>query len=167
MIYILDTNFFIQAHRVNYPLDVVISFWNKFKDLSLGGDTLISIDKVQNELNHSTHPDQLATWCAQNLPDGFFKDSSIAINEYTKIVNWAVSHQTYNQNAKSEFLASGEADAFLVAYALTDPSNFTLITHEVSNPYIKNRIKIPEVCDKFNIKYCNTIEMFRRLEQTF
>lgn len=32
--YIVDTNFFIQAHRLNYPLDIAISYWKKVKDWS-------------------------------------------------------------------------------------------------------------------------------------
>ncbi|MEX0771303.1 MAG: DUF4411 family protein, partial [Balneolaceae bacterium] len=33
-VYVLDTNIFIQAHRVTYPLDVATSFWNALKKLA-------------------------------------------------------------------------------------------------------------------------------------
>ena len=48
-VYVLDSNFFIQAHRVSYPLDIAFSFWNKVKQLADEG-RIISIDKVKNEL---------------------------------------------------------------------------------------------------------------------
>ena len=44
--FIVDSNFFIQAHRSIYPLDVVQSFWLKVKILSQNG-TIVSIDKVK------------------------------------------------------------------------------------------------------------------------
>lgn len=168
MIYILDANFFIQAHRAHYPLDVVVSFWKKFQSLSstsIDDHYLISIDKIQSELNHKQ--DELSNWCQKNLQSGFFKNSSVAMNEYSKVVQWASTHSTYTNAAKSEFLASTEADAFLVAYALTNPSDYTIVTHETSRPNIIKRIKLPEVCDAFGIKYCNTIEMFRQLKVKF
>ena len=48
-IYLVDSNFFIQAHRVTYPLDVVTSFWSKVKKLAIDGK-IISIDKVKGEI---------------------------------------------------------------------------------------------------------------------
>jgi hypothetical protein len=41
-IFVADSNFFIQAHRVNYPLDVAMGFWEKIKKMAYTG-TLISI----------------------------------------------------------------------------------------------------------------------------
>ncbi|TXI93632.1 MAG: DUF4411 family protein [Neisseriales bacterium] len=60
MIYLLDANFFIQSHRDNYPLDVVVSFWGKFKEISEKG-IVLSIDKIYNELNSDPkNPDALS-----------------------------------------------------------------------------------------------------------
>lgn len=47
--YIVDSNFFIQAHRMYYPLDVMPSFWQRVMDLADTG-RIISIDKVRNEI---------------------------------------------------------------------------------------------------------------------
>ncbi len=48
-IYLVDSNFFIQAHRAIYPLYIATGFWNKVKMLADKG-TIFSIDKVKNEL---------------------------------------------------------------------------------------------------------------------
>jgi hypothetical protein len=48
-VYIVDSNFFIQAHRDTYPLDVAYSFWDKVKQLAATGK-IISIDKVKDEI---------------------------------------------------------------------------------------------------------------------
>jgi len=42
-----------------------------------------------------------------------------------------------------------------------------IVTHEISQPDRKNRIKIPEPCNHFNVDFFNTIEMFREIGQTF
>jgi hypothetical protein len=42
-IYVVDSNFFIQAHRVSYPLDVAFSFWNKVKQLAEEGKIITFI----------------------------------------------------------------------------------------------------------------------------
>jgi len=81
-VYVIDSNFFIQAHRTNYPLDIAFSFWNKVKDLAAAG-TIISIDKVKAELYDKN--DELEEWCKANLPKGFFKPTNKVINEYGQV----------------------------------------------------------------------------------
>lgn len=164
-VYIVDTNFFIQAHRETYPLDVAYSFWNKVKELAIGGK-IISIDKVRDEIYNKN--DALEHWCRQNLPEDFFKDTSDVLNEYQRVVGWAVSKSShYSQNALNEFLAADEADAFLVAYAMKDIASRTLVTQEVSRPEMKVKIKIPEPCLIFNVRFVRAMDVFRELDETF
>ncbi len=49
-LYVLDTNFFIQAHRAFYPLDIAKSFWNTITELA-ADEKIISIDKVKAEID--------------------------------------------------------------------------------------------------------------------
>lgn len=164
-IYVVDSNFFIQAHRATYPLDIAKSFWLKVQLLAQSV-TIISIDKVKKELFDKN--DALEDWCKSNLPDDFFHDTSTALSEYRQISSWAVSKSDhYSPNAINQFLNVDEADAFLVAYVLKDLQNKALVTHEVSDPKRKNKIKIPEPCNHFGIRYLNTIETFRELGITF
>ena len=48
-IFVVDSNFFIQAHRITYPLDVAKGFWDKINKMAHAG-TIISLDKVKSEL---------------------------------------------------------------------------------------------------------------------
>ena len=163
--YVVDSNFFIQAHRATYPLDVATSFWTKVRELAKAG-TIISIDKVKKELFDKN--DDLEDWCVNNLPADFFKNSSSALDKYGQISAWVISRNShYLPQAINEFLDADEADAFLIAYALADVRNRILITHEVSQPEKRKKIKIPEPCDAFGVKYMNTIQMFRELGITF
>jgi hypothetical protein len=161
--YLLDTNIFIQAHRVSYPFDIFPSFWEKIIELAERGN-IISIDKVKMEIcDKSSHQDELSVWCTTNLKDDFFVDTSIYIDRYTDIINWAVSSSLhYTQNAIDEFLQTDLADPWLIAYA--KENDVVIVTYEKSNPQAKGRIKIPEPCKHFNIKYISIIEMFRELK---
>jgi Domain of unknown function (DUF4411) len=164
-VYVVDSNFFIQAHRVNYPLDIAFSFWNKVKELAESGK-IISIDKVKSELYDKN--DALEDWCKANLPEVFFKSTDEVMAEYGRVSTWAISmNHHYLPNALNEFLDADEADAFLVAYSLADSSNRIIVTQEISQPNRKNKIKIPEVCNPINVRFLNTIEMFRELGETF
>ena len=161
--FVVDSNFFIQAHRATYPLDVVVSFWRKIAQLALEGK-IISIDKVKNEIYQND--DELRKWCITNLPDVFFKDTSRVIPEYTQVVNWAVSRKShFQQKALDEFLDADEADAWLISYSIANHN--TIITQEILQPEKKNKIKIPDACIPFRIHYMNTIEMFRQLGEQF
>lgn len=164
-VYVLDSNFFIQAHRSHYPIDVAAGFWNKVRLLAAQG-SIVSIDKVKSELYDKN--DALEEWCIDNLPEDFFKDSSDVMDLYQQVTLWAVSKsEHYLPQALNEFLDADEADAFLVAYCLADPMNRFVVTHETSEPNRKNKIKIPDACIALNVTYVNTIEMFRKLGETF
>ena len=162
-VYVVDSNFFIQAHRVIYPLDVAVSFWDKVIQLA-NEEKIISIDKVKNELYQND--DELKTWCENNLPSSFFKETSDVITQYERVVSWAMSKSGhYQQRALEEFLHADEADAWMVAYCLK--YSYTITTYEKSQPERKSKIKIPEPSDDLSISYVDTIEMFRRLEIQF
>lgn len=62
-------------------------------------------------------------------------------------------------------LAEGDdLDAWIIAYAKAN--NATVVTHEVSAPK-STKVKIPDVCDYFDIKHINTFEMLQRLGVVF
>lgn len=83
--YVLDTNFFVQAHRMHYPFDIFPSFWNKVKELAEVG-VIVSLDKVRNELVHNK--DHLTDWIETNLPKDFFQSSEVVINQYSAVASW-------------------------------------------------------------------------------
>ena len=161
--FLLDSNFFIQAYRLHYPLDVVPGFWLKVKELAENG-TIISVDKVQQEIFQNK--DDLTAWCSDNLPMDFFKNTSVVLPSYIEVVNWANSKAGhYKPSALNEFLDADEADAWLVSYAKAHGNK--LVTHEVGDPAGRKKIKIPDAAAPFGIKCYTTIEMFRELKQAF
>ena len=164
--YLLDSNFFIQAHRSIYPLDIVPSFWNKTQDLASRG-IIVSLDKVKAEIyDNISHEDDLKEWCTAHLDDDFFESSEQALSNYIRIVQWVNSMSNhFNERAIQDFLETDLADPWLVAHAMKN--NLTVVTYEVSQPDRKNKVKIPEVCNKFGVEYMDTIKMLRELQESF
>ena len=157
----VDTNYFIQAHRIHYPMDVVPGFWTKTKELADSG-RVVSIDKVKVEI--FKYEDQLRQWCIDNLPTGFFMDTTSSIAEYIEITNWANS-KNYTHTALANFMDSKNADAYLIAHCMKN--HCTLVTHEISAPDSKKNIKIPDACLAKGVDFVNTIGMFRKLGERF
>ncbi|MBS1902732.1 MAG: DUF4411 family protein [Bacteroidetes bacterium] len=164
-VYVVDSNFFIEAHRRSYPLDVATGFWAKVKQLADQG-TILSIDKVKHEIFKKE--DALKDWCEQNLDPGFFRDSGDSLAKYAEVIRWASSMAThYKPSALLEFLDADEADAWLVAFSLVEPNERIIVTYEVSDPNNRKKIKISEACVSCGAQYINPIEMFRRLGERF
>jgi len=162
--YIVDSNFFIQAHRETYPIDVVSSFWHKIKQLASDGK-IISIDKVHAEICDNSS-DILSIWCKDNLMKEFFLNSASVTGQYTQVVQAAERRiPAYNKRAKDEFYDAKEADAWLIAHAMALGS--TIVTHEVSKPDKIGKVKIPDICNMLGIKTITTIQMFRELGEKF
>ena len=94
-IFILDTNFFIQSHRITYPLDVAEGFWKKVIKIS-NENKVISIDKVKNEIYKND--DELSRWIEDNLQAEFFHSTNTpeVLSSYAKIVNWANSKNNFS-----------------------------------------------------------------------
>lgn len=160
--YIIDANILIQAYRKYYTLDVFVSFWEKIKHLA-DTEVICSIDKVKNEI--IPNGDDLSLWCIKQLPSSFFINSSSFIVEYSTVIRSVSNLNKYTKSAISEFSDSNIADAFLVASAmsLSVVDKYVLVTEEVSDPRRIKRVKIPDVCSMFNVRWINTIEMFKEL----
>ncbi len=158
--FLLDANFFIEAYRKGFPMDVIPSFWVKLKELADAGK-IISLDKVKDEIYKNE--DELKFWCEANLPASFFKDSSEVLDAYKEVVQWAYSKREnpYSQSALDVFMEADAADAWLVAYALKHKQ--PLVTNEVAAPESKKSIKIPDACRSFGVQTFQPMEMLRAL----
>lgn len=157
--FLLDSNFFIEAYRTSYPFDVVPTFWIKVKELAEQGK-IISIDKVKKELLQNK--DELSDWIIDNLTEDFFKDTTTVVPNYATLTGWVYSKsEQYSATAISEFLDVDEADAWLVAFAMTYGNH--IVTHEVSKPNSKSRVMLPDAANPFNVICIKTVDLFRAL----
>lgn len=159
MIYLLDTNVFIQSQRRHYGMDLAPGFWD-FLDQGLADKSLLSIESVYGELvpKKKEDYDPLAEWVEKR------KRSFVSLDSKTqtcmkKIAKWVMSpERIYKPAAQAEFL-KGIADYPLIAFAMAH--GVVLVTEEVSEPNCKKKVKIPDVCIAFGVEYTDTFSMMR------
>ena len=158
--YILDTNIFIEAKRRYYAFDLCPGFWDSLVYHNRMGN-IESIDRVKKELLEGKG--DLAAWC-KKVPGMFAStDSEPVLTVYRDIIQWAQDQGRFTDAAKSEFARS--EDAWVISYAKAN--NAFVVTHEVPAPKSKKGVKIPDVCNYFNVECENTFDMLQKLEVVF
>lgn len=155
--YALDANVLINFHRNFYPFDIAPAFWRQL--IEKGNFKVILLDKIKNEIY--SNEDQLSEWLKTNEVSFATKKSGDAniLPNYTKILASIMDNQQYKESAKSEF--ASVADSWLCALALT--YDHVIVTQETYEPHIKRRVKIPNVCNEFNITYINLQQFVREI----
>ncbi|NEQ51014.1 MAG: DUF4411 family protein [Leptolyngbya sp. SIO3F4] len=159
MAYLLDANIFIQAKNEYYGFDLCPGFWNWLEQKSKAGE-VFSIENVKKELTDGQ--DELSDWAKQKNSDFFLPFDAHAGVIMGSISDW-VQNSDYKDNAKRDFLSV--ADPWLIAYAKAH--NHTVVSHEVFNPLERRRIRIPVVCNAFQVPYLRTFAMLRQEEASF
>lgn len=152
--YIIDSSSLIELNRHN-PLDVFPSIWEKLK-LLINKGILISPKEVLYEIIEND--DQLAKW-AKNQNKLFKDPTQKQIEILKKILKECPSLVKEDRRH--------DADTWVIALALemaTDsqttltPIKRIVVTEETLRG---DRIKIPFVCQKYNIESINIVDMFR------
>ena len=158
--YLLDANIFIAAWRDHYPIDLYPGFWDCI-ERSSREDILSSIDRVRDEI---TDPADLDAWLKRHWRDSFFSTRILEITRaFADMQKWVQYNTQFLPAAKHEFAQA--ADGWLAAFAKVH--NAIVVTNEVFDPRVKRRVPLPNLCKRFGIDYCNTIDMLRGLGVTF
>jgi hypothetical protein len=152
--YLLDANVYVQAYQKYYAFDIAPKFWQALERLA-HERRVISIDRIRSELEAQTDP--LSTWACTACGHAFESTNDQAVfAAYAEMVNW-VQSRDFTPAAKSEF--SSVADGWLAATAKA--RGYTVVTHEISEPNRKSRVKIPDLCKQFDVECVNGFEMLR------
>lgn len=158
MVYLADTNVFIQAKNYYYGFDIVPQFWDWLLEVAEQGKLKIPPEIIAELLAGSTQ-DELTRWITANRD----------VLEFTQ----PLSRQHLNRVWKTGYaanLSAGEEnkignDAFLIAHAYFDKQKLRIVTMESSRPRATraNR-KIPDVCATLGITCINTFKLIRELK---
>lgn len=133
MIYILDTNFFVDAHRVHFPIATTPDFWTWLT--SLAGSGVIAVPKeVYDEI---TGEDDLAQWLDKHKT-GLVHSTGTYIQSMPPVMSAYGSTDDVT-------LEKLKADPFVIAHALTVKG--CVVTREIpSNATAPQNKKIPSIC---------------------
>lgn len=152
--FLIDSNVFINAKYFHYNFNYCKMFWDYLVDLHKN-DIVFTINSVKKEL--MAKPDEISHWINHEVPASFFLDEMSSMANYAKLMNWSQKLDVIDK-AKEDFASQSKADAFLIAHAMTH--NFSIITHERSQPGAKKRIMIPNAADAHGV---NTLTIYEFL----
>lgn len=152
MIYLLDSNLFIQAKNEYYGFNICPGFWTWLVKMNRQRK-VFSIKQVYDEL--VGFEDDLSEW-VKKRGASFFLHQNSHILEAHKIVAATIQGGGYTEAAIRIFMDC--ADPMLVAHALANRINSTVVTHESRK---KGSIKIPRLCDDLGIKCITTFQMLQ------
>ena len=162
--YLVDSDVFITAKNLYYAFDLCPGFWKSVVHHHREA-RVFSVDRVRSELLAGHKTEDLVRWVRDEVPDGFFVpvDTGAVVGAYTDIMLWVQRHPRFFDQAKAKF-ATG-ADGWLVAYARVHDA--IVVTNEQSAPASRREIKLPDVCDQFEVEHGNTFAMLRALNVRF
>lgn len=177
MVYLLDSNVFIEAKNNYYRFEFCPAFWEWIERAHAQG-TVYSVRQVEDELLAMN--DELTSWI-KRLPSSFFwePDPAIIVNHFLLVSAWVdqaeyeqmikdvvittvewgqmLSLEYYEQHAKDEFLQS--ADYYLVVIAAAN--GCAVVTHKVPAPRSKGRIRITDVCAALGVECMTVFDMLK------
>ncbi len=157
MIYLLDANVLIRAHEDYYPLDGVPQFWNWLLQAAVAGHLKMPME-IHAEIAISTG--DLGSWAR----DQSVIDSLVLPEEVDPALLNQVLELGYGPELTEADIEKIGRDGFLVAYALADVNNRTVITKENSKPSAqKGNRKIPDVCDAVGVVWKRDFPVFKQL----
>lgn len=152
-----DANVFIEASRRYYAFDIAANFWDGIIQHVMA-DRILIVDVIKKEIEKGK--DELKDWSETNLNKVVSSEVAETIKSYSEILAWVQAQDQFFDYAKSEFAAV--ADGWLIAHAKAN--SLIVVTHETFQRDVKKRVPIPNVCQAFDISYCNTFEMMRSLD---
>ena len=159
MLYLLDANVLIDASRDYYPFRRVPEFWDWLIDRATQGQVKIPLEIFEEIL--AGRDDDLTRWLNDNR-DALLLDENV---EETLVAR--VTNQGYAPGLTEEEVERVGRDPFLIAYALGDPDQRTVVTTEVSKPKKQRANRhIPDVCDDLDVLHCNTYQFIEDLDFT-
>ena len=159
--YLVDSDVFITAKNLYYSFAICPGFWKSMIHHHRQG-RVFSIDRVRSELLAGHKTEDLVRWVTDEVPEGFF----VPVDTDAVVRTWDDVGSTPSgvfRPAKAKF-ATG-ADGWLVAHARVH--GITVVTNEQSAPESRREIKLPDVCDQFEVRRDNTFTMLRALNVHF
>ena len=157
--YCLDANVFIQAKNGPYDMDIVPSFW-EFLDDQADAKAICSSKVVYEEL--AAGGDALADWAKARKDGGMFVEPDGKIQAvFGDIADYVI--EKYASHQAQHFLDG--ADPWIIAQAKVRGD--VVVTHEKLVNDESTKVKIPNICVQFGVKYVDTYKMLRELGARF
>ena len=157
MLYLLDANVLIAAHRDYYPIERVPEFWEWLLDRGANRRAVIPIEVYEEIV--AGKGDTLTKWLKLH------RDVMLLDEDADRALVSGVTVSGYAPDLSDEELERIGADPFLIAYAYADPEGRMVVTTEHSRPSRTGANRhVPDVCRDLSVLCCNTFEFIRALD---
>ena len=154
----IDSDILMRAKNEAYAFDIAPGFWEIIKRNASAGK-LACPTLVYDEIARGG--DELTSWANAERKTKLFVEPNRDTQALAKdLANYIEKNFEPPQAA---FFLKG-ADIWVIAAALNDQG--TVVTHEVLVGPESKRVKIPNICSKFGVKYMDCYEMLRELKET-
>lgn len=160
MLYLLDANILITANSTYYPIDQIPEFWSWMRYQAMSNRIKIPREIMDEIKEGRRDDDPLLDWI-----DSDDTEAALVLDE---VVDAALVRQIvaegYARDLKDDEVEKIGRDPFLIAYALADPVNRTVVTIETSRRSAQraNR-KVPDVCQSVGVLSCGPFILNRAL----
>lgn len=158
-LYIVDSNVLITAKNIHYSMDFCEGFW-EFISKAIQNDKIYIIDHIYKELTR-TKEDELSSWIQENIDKSKILNTQDEETQkvYIDIVNHVNDNPLFKETGKRSFL--DVADPWIIAKAKTFNAQVVTLEKRVASSSAK--IKIPNICEHFEVPYLDTYELMRRM----
>jgi hypothetical protein len=160
VLFLLDANVLITANSTYYPLDQVPEFWGWVHHQAESNRLKIPREIMEEIKAGRKDDDPLLDWiCIPEIESALLLDELVDV----ALVQHVVSTGYAADLSDDEVEKIGRAP-FLIAYALADPAERTVVTTEVSRPSAQrvNR-KVLDVCQNLGAINCGPFALNRAL----
>ena len=160
MIYLLDANVLITANSTYYPIDQIPEFWDWLLDQATSNRIEIPREIMEEIKAGRKDNDPLLDWiCTAKVEAAFLLDEVVDVVLVQRVVTIG-----YAPDLRGDEVEKIGRDPFLIAYALADPANRTVVTTEVSRSSAQraNR-KVPDVCQAVGTASCGPFALNKAL----
>lgn len=160
MLYLLDANVLITANSNYYPIDQIPEFWDWVHHQAASNRIKIPREIMEEIKAGRKDDDPLLDWiCAAEIEAALLLDEAVNVSLVQQVVS-----KGYATDLRDDEVEKIGRDPFLIAYALADPTNRTVVTIEVSRPSAQraNR-KVPDVCQAVGAASCGPFVLNKAL----
>lgn len=160
MLYLLDANVLITANSTYYPRDQIPEFWDWVHDQAASDRIKIPREIMEEIKAGRKDDDPLLDWIrTAEIGAALLLDDAIDATLLQHVVTAG-----YAPDLRDDEIEKLGRDPFLIAYALVDPTQRTVVTTEVSRPSAQraNR-RVPDVCEAVGVECCGPFALNKAL----
>jgi hypothetical protein len=160
VLYLLDANVLITANSNYYPIDQIPEFWSWLHHQATSGRIKIPREIMEEIEAGRKDDDPLLDWISTpEIKAALLLHETVDVALVQHVVSTA-----YAPDLRDDEVEKIGRDPFLIAYALADPADRTVVTIEISKPSAQraNR-KVPDVCQAVGAASCGPFGLNKAL----